>query len=100
MSELPISRKDYNRGVLVASFISEVRESAQLNRHISDICFTPVIKGYEIAYNKNGVPEKLFVNAKSPLYGGLIITRYVNGKLKSIYCAKDNFKETVIKIFV
>ncbi len=99
MSELPITKRDYDRGILIALFNGEVKRIAELNERISDINFTPVIKGYEITYNKNGIPERLFVNAKSLLYGGLIIKRYVNSKHKKTYRAKDNFKETVIRIF-
>ncbi len=99
MSEIPIIKKDYDSGVRITSFIGEVRKITQLNQQISDVHFIPVIKGYEVTYNNNGVPEKLFVNAKSLLYGGLIIKRYVNGKHKKTYRAKDSFKETVIKIF-
>lgn len=101
MSELPITKKDYDRGVRIALFNGEVKRIAESNQYISDILFTPVFKGYEITYNNNGVPEKLFVNAKSRFFSGLIIKRYVNGRLKGTYCSKSQGNNTEIlnKIF-
>lgn len=100
MSELSITKKDYDRSVWIALFIREVREFSESNQQISDILFTPVIKGYEITYKNNGVSEKLSVNSKSRFFKGLIVRKYADGKLKGIFPLKENEigTETINKI--
>lgn len=89
MSELPVNKKDYDRSVCVASFIREVKQIADTNQQISGVLFKPVIKGYEITYKNKGVPERISVNAKSIFFKGLIVRKYVNGKLKDIHYVKE-----------
>lgn len=101
MSELPITEKDYDRSIRIVLFNGEVKRIAESNEQISDIHFIPVIKGYEITYSNNGIPEKLCVNAKSRFFNGLIIKRYVDGGLKGTYRSKskENNTEILNKIF-
>lgn len=99
MSELPITEKDYDRSIRIVLFNGEVKRIAESNEQISDIHFIPVIKGYEITYSNNGIPEKLCISIRNRFYSGLIIKKYVDGKFKKIYFAKDNFTETVNRIF-
>lgn len=90
MSNLPITKKDYDRSVRISHFIGKVRGFAESYQQISDILFTPVIKGYEITYRNNGVSERLSVNSKSRFFKGLIVKKYADGKLKGIFLLKEN----------
>ncbi|MBQ8762573.1 MAG: hypothetical protein IJZ07_00535 [Clostridia bacterium] len=99
MRELSVTKGDFDRSVRISVFNKEVKNAVQSNGNISDIHFIPVIKGYEITFNNNGVSEKLCINAKSRFYDGLIIKRYINGKFRKIYFTKDGFAETANKIF-
>lgn len=89
MSELPITKNEKDRSVWLVLFIREVKEFAKSNPKISDLIFTPVIKGYEIEYLNNGVSERLSVNAKSRFFKGLVIKKYADGKFKGIFRLKE-----------
>ena len=89
----------YNRSVKCTSFLNELKSFYEANDSITDAHFIPIIKGYEVEYIKNGISEKLCINTRNKLYDGLIIKKYVNGKFKKIYFAKDGFAETVNRIF-
>ena len=101
MSNLPIIKKDYDRSVRISHFVSKVRDFAESNQQISDILFTPVIKGYEVTYKNKGVSERISVNLKSRFFNGLIVKKYADGKLKGIFHLKENeiSTETINKIF-
>lgn len=101
MSELPITKNDFNRSARVVSFIREVKGIAEINKNISDFLFTPIIKGYEIKYCNKGISEKLSVNSKSRFFKGLIIKKYADGKLKGIFrlTEQEINTENIKKIF-
>lgn len=101
MSTLPITKKDYDRSVWIVSFIREVKKIAETNENISDVIFTPVIKGYEVEYCNKGRTEKIFVNSRSRFFKGLVIKKYADGKFKSLFCLneKEISTDNVNKIF-
>ena len=47
MSELPITKKDYDDAMLMIDFIAKIRESLELNDTKK---FTPMINGYKIDF--------------------------------------------------
>ncbi len=99
MSELPITGDFYNRSVRCSCFLNELKNFFESNEKITDTRFISVINGYEVKYINSGVSEKLCINTRKKFYDGLIIKKFVNGKFKKIYFAKDGFSETVNKIF-
>lgn len=99
MSELPITKDFYYRSVRCTCFLNELKSFFESNNNITDTQLVPIIKGYEVEYINNGVSEKLGISIRNKLYDGLIIKKYVNGKLKKIYFAKDGFAETVNRVF-
>lgn len=90
MSELPITKKDYDRSARIVSFVREVKRITESSQQISGVLFSPVIKGYEVEYRNNGVSEKLSVNSKCRFFKGLIVKKYVDGKLKRVFRLKEN----------
>ncbi len=101
MGELPITKNDYDRSAWIVSFIREVKKIAETNGNISDVLFTPAIKGYEIEYCNKGRPEKVSVNSKSRFFKGLVIKKYADGKFRSIFCLNEKkiSTDSVNKIF-
>ncbi|MBR3817677.1 MAG: hypothetical protein IKJ41_00855 [Clostridia bacterium] len=99
MSELPITKDFYNRSERCTYFLKELKSFFESNDNITDIHFIPVIKGYEVEYINGGISEKLCINIRNKFYDGMIIKKYVDGKFKKIYCTKENFAETVNRIF-
>ncbi len=99
MAELPIAKALLDRSVKCTCFLGELKSFFEANKNITDTHFIPVIKGYEVEYINSGVSEKLCISIRNRFYSGLIIKKYVNGKFKNIYFAKDGFAQTVNKIF-
>ncbi len=96
MSELPIAKKEYENSVLVADFICKTKNIFQSDDTITDFCFTPEIRGYEITYTKNGETTNISIKFGKIFDGMKIKTMGSDGK--KTFCSKtveDNF--TVLK---
>ena len=94
-----ITKDFYNRSVKCTCFLNELKNFFEANNSITDVRFIPVINGYEVEYINNGISEKLCINIKSKFYDGMIIKKYVDGKFRKLYFTKENFSETVSRIF-
>ncbi|MBQ2775675.1 MAG: hypothetical protein IJF40_07310 [Clostridia bacterium] len=101
MSNLPITQKEYDQSVLVADFIAKTRSIAQSNEDISDICFMPKVKGYEITFNNGTTAINISLNFKSKILKGIKIKKLVNGATKGSFYSKSQEDNTCIinKIF-
>ena len=99
MSELPITKDLLDLSVRCTCFFRELKNFFEATENITDAHFIPVIKGYEVKYINRGVSEKLYISIKNRFYSGLIIKKYVDGKFKKIYFAKDGFAKTVNRVF-
>lgn len=86
MSELPITRKEYENSVLAADFIHKAKNIFREDDEITEFRFVPKIKGYEILYKKNG--ESVVISIKfRAFFDGIRIksTRRIRQKT---FCAK------------
>lgn len=101
MSNLPISKKEYDQSVLVTDFITKTRTIAELNEAISDICFMPKVKGYDITFNNGTTSVNISLNFKSKLLKGIKIKKFENGILKGSFYSRNQESNTAIlnKIF-
>lgn len=86
MSELPITKKEYDYMVLVTDFISKFKSIVHENECISDLKFIPEIKGYVITYNHSGNECKIVI--KKNLSDGLNIK--ISRKFYRSYSPQDN----------
>lgn len=92
MSELPITKKEYENSVLVADFICKAKNIFQSDDTITDFCFTPEIKGYEITYTKDGETTNISIKF-GKIYDGIKIKK-TGSDGKKTFCSKtveDNF---------
>ena len=99
MSYLNLTKRQYNKSVLIASFITEVKSFLDKQDEVSDVCFSPKLKGYEIVYKRNDISVKIICQFK--MSGRLKIDKYENGVLKSTFISKNaqENKNIVQKIF-
>ena len=99
MKNLNLTKKEYDKSVLLISFVSEAKSALDKHKEIKDVCFTPKIKGYEITYINKGVSVKIIL--KLGFFGRLKIYNYENGILKSKCTAKkaEESKKAAQKIF-
>ena len=99
MKNLNLTKKEYDKSVLLISFVSEAKSALDKQKEITDVCFTPKIKGYEITYINKGVSVKIIL--KLGFFGRLKIYNYENGDMKSKCTAKnaEESKKAAQKIF-
>ena len=99
MQYLNLTKKEYDKSVLLISFVSEAKSALDKQKEITDVCFTPKIKGYEITYTNKDVSVKIIGQLK--IFNRLKIDKYENGILKSSFISKNaqENKNIVQKIF-
>ena len=59
MSELPITKNEYDKSVILVDFLSEFKSNINGNQGIENVVFTPVISGYCISFDYNNVPSEI-----------------------------------------
>lgn len=86
MSELPITKKEYEKSVLVADFINKIKNIFREDDRITEFCFIPKTKGYEISYKKNGETVVISIKFRG-FFDGMKIktTRRIR---KKTFCSK------------
>ena len=101
MSELPISQMELEKVVLISDLISKIRNYAETTSTVSDIRFTPTVKGYEIDFCYNNVPEKIIVIIRTKfikwkILNKMRIYKYENGIYKEKFLSENNEDNTMI----
>ena len=92
MSELPITKKDYDDAMLMIDFIAKIRESLELNDTKK---FTPMINGYKIDFTINDKQMSVLLDLKKRMKTKLIVNVFVNEKAEKSFVSvskKDNEK--------
>ncbi len=75
MSELPITKKEYEKAVLMVDFIAKMRDSLELNDTVK---FIPLINGYKIDYIIGDKQINVLLDLKKRLKTKLIVNVFVN----------------------
>lgn len=92
MSELPITKKDYDDAMLMIDFIAKIRESLELNDTKK---FTPMINGYKIDFTIDDKQMSVLLDLKKRIKTKLIVNVFVNEKAEKSFVSvskKDNEK--------
>lgn len=89
-----LTKSQYNKSVMVALFISEVKCFLDKQYDVTDICFSPKLKGYEIDYKRKDISVKIICQFK--MLGRFKIKKYENGVLKSSFTLKNSEDSKVI----
>lgn len=61
MSELPVSQSELEKVALMSDLLSKIREYSEANSSVSDIHFTPIVKGYEVSFTYKRSTYKLII---------------------------------------
>ena len=92
MSELPITKKDYDDAMLMIDFIAKIRESLELNDTKK---FTPMINGYKIDFTIDDKQMSVLLDLKKRIKTKLIVNVFVNEKAEKSFVSvskQDNEK--------
>lgn len=88
MSDLPITKNDYDRAVVLANVLSEFKSICEMREDISDVHFTPQANGYDISFRQNGTDTKLFITFKNRYTDSLTIKRFDGESLTASFALK------------
>ncbi|MBQ4102844.1 MAG: hypothetical protein IJC90_00100 [Clostridia bacterium] len=95
MSELPITKKDYDDAMLMIDFIAKIRESLELNDTKK---FTPMINGYKIDFTIDDKQMSVLLDLKKRIKTKLIVNVFVNEKAeKSFVSVSKKENEKIVK---
>ena len=75
MSELPITKKDYDDAMLMINFIAKMRDSLEFNDTVK---FTPLINGYKIDFTIDDKQMSVLLDLKKRIKTKLIVNVFVN----------------------
>ncbi len=87
MSELPITKSDYDKATLMINFLTEFKQRISEMNNVEDVIFTPQIKCYIISFTYNTIPHKIVLSVNR----GIFTT-----KLKVEYMVADEWAEVFI----
>ena len=95
MSELPITKKDYDDAILMIDFITKMRDSLELNETKK---FTPMINGYKIDFTIDDKQMSVLLDLKKRIKTKLIVNVFVNEKAeKSFTSVSKEENEKIVK---
>ena len=95
MSELPITKKDYDDAMLMIDFIAKIRESLELNDTKK---FTPMINGYKIDFTIDDKQMSVLLDLKKRIKTKLIVNVFENEKAeKSFVSVSKKENEKIVK---
>lgn len=88
MSDLPITKNDYDRAVVLTNVLAEFKSIFETREDISDVHFTPQANGYDIRFRQNKADVKLCIAFKNRYTDFLIIKRFDGKKLTASFVLK------------
>ena len=95
MSELPITKLDYEKVVLMTDFLTRIRNALEQNNSLK---FTPLINGYKIDFIIDDKQINVLLDLKKRLKTKLIVNVFVNGIAeKSFKSVSMEDNEKIIK---
>lgn len=95
MSELPITKKEYEKAVLMINFIAKMRDSLKLNDTVK---FTPLINGYKIDFKLDDKQINILLDLKKGIKTKLIVNVFVNEIAeKSFISVSSEDNEKIVK---
>ena len=102
MSELPITKSDYDKSTLMINFLSEFKQRISEMNNVQDVIFSPEIKGYIISFTYNAISYKIAVSVDG-IFTTKLKVKYIveNKKVKDFVSQNDDENREIInKIFI
>lgn len=101
MAELPVSQRYYNQTILISEVILLIKKASESNNRITDVKFTPFVKGYNITFIKNEANIRISVKCRK-FFDGCTLKIYEGSELihKGIIKTKEdvyNYGTRIVK---
>ena len=99
MSELPVSQRYYSQTVLISEFIAVIKKIKQENEKITEVHFSPVVKGYDICFEKGESEIRVTVKCRK-IFDGCVAESYESGRKisKAVIRTKDEVHSYIQKL--
>ncbi len=96
-----ITRREYDKAVLLSDFIAKIKIFIEENPRIGDVHFIPRINGYEITFSSESHVTKISLRFKKIFSDKLKISFFEDKMLKASFVSssKENNTEILNKIF-
>lgn len=102
MDNLPITNNDYDKALLMTSFLQEFKLKANEINDIEEIVFSPKIGGYDISFTYYNIPCSITLSVNKSKFTSKMKVEYTQGKEKSkVYETKneEENREIINRIF-
>lgn len=98
MSELPITKSDYDKMLLLTNFLSEFKQRISEMSNVKDVIFKPQIKGYNISFTYNNISSEIVLSVNSGVLTTKLKVRYIvgNEKVKDFVSRNDDENREII----
>lgn len=98
MSELPITKGEYDKSVILVDFLSEFNSKIKDNQNIENIVFIPQINGYRINFVYSDVPCVILLSLVKNLFSVKMTVEYAYGseKTKKFTSKNENNNKEII----
>ena len=74
---MDLSVHDYEKSVLLATFVTRIKDDIIVSPSITDASFKPMINGYEITFKEKGIYVKLELKVTEDLFKRKKLVVYV-----------------------
>ncbi|MEE1502867.1 MAG: hypothetical protein UGF89_01305 [Acutalibacteraceae bacterium] len=79
MSELPITKNEYDKSVILINFLSEFKLKTKDNKNIENVVFLPENQGYRIAFYYNNVSSVILLTLNKSKFTVKMKVEYIKG---------------------
>ena len=103
MSELLITKNEYDKSVILVDFLSEFKSNINGNQDIKNVVFTPVIAGYCIRFDYKKIPSEIELSLNKSKFSVKmkVDCKIGNQKEKTfISKSKEDNQEILNKLFI
>lgn len=90
MKEIPVTKNDYDKSVILTSFLSEFKSMTADSRNIEDIVFIPKTDGYDITFIYNNVPSSISLTFNKSRFTAKMKVKYTVGAEKPKVFISEN----------
>lgn len=98
MSELPITKNEYDKSVVLINFLSEFKSKIKDNKNIENVVFLPQRQGYYITFDYNNTPSTISLSLNNSKFTVKMKVEYIfgNKKSKAFISKSENNNQEII----
>ncbi len=98
MSELSITKNEYDKSVVLTDFLSEFKLIINDNKQIKNVVFMPKIAGYRITFDYKDIPSEILLSLNKSKFTVKMKVDYIkqNKKMKTFLSKSQNDNQEIL----